>query len=95
MDVIADALRQLREAAIQRRDAAAAELVAIDYVLTLVENDLADLAPVTAAIPPHRPSGACAAGCHRGLPTAGRCHRATDSAQPPTTNQVAAGTPEA
>ena len=47
MDVIADALRQLREAAIQRRDAAAAELVAIDYVLTLVENDLADLAPVT------------------------------------------------
>jgi excisionase family DNA binding protein len=47
MDVIADALRQLRDAALQRRDAAAAELVAIDDLLALVTCDLADLAPVT------------------------------------------------
>jgi excisionase family DNA binding protein len=36
MDVIADALRALRDAAIQRRDSAAAEVVAIDDLLTLV-----------------------------------------------------------
>jgi excisionase family DNA binding protein len=47
MDVIADALRALRAAAIQRRDTAAAEVVAIDDLLTLVTCDLAELAPVT------------------------------------------------
>jgi excisionase family DNA binding protein len=47
MDVIADALRALRAAAIHRRDSAAAEVVAIDDLLALVTCDLAELAPVT------------------------------------------------
>src|SRR5688500_3710013 len=49
MDCIADGLRQLRAAASQRRDTAAAEVDAIDDLLAQIDADseLADLVPVT------------------------------------------------
>lgn len=46
MDLIAERLRELRDAAIRRRDEATAEVARLDDLLVLATGDLADLLPV-------------------------------------------------